>query len=69
MHALILRFWGRWPIRVVESVTHAANLVMMWRERARQRCTLASLDDRMLSDIGLGRAEIEREADKPPWRS
>ena len=69
MHTLILRLWGRWPIRVVDFVTRAADLVMIWRERARQRCALASLDDRMLRDIGLGRADIEKEADKPRWRA
>ena len=37
------------------------------RERARQRRQLAMLDDRMLKDIGLSRADVAREADKPVW--
>jgi uncharacterized protein YjiS (DUF1127 family) len=42
--------------------------VLRWRQRARDRHYLAALDDRMLSDIGIGRAEALREADKPFWR-
>ncbi|HYG86933.1 MAG TPA: DUF1127 domain-containing protein [Azospirillum sp.] len=47
----------------------AVGTAVTWRERARQRRTLASFDDRMLKDIGLGHAEAQREADKSPWRS
>jgi uncharacterized protein YjiS (DUF1127 family) len=39
-----------------------------WRERARQRRMLAGLNDRMLADIGLDRAMIGREIEKPFWR-
>jgi uncharacterized protein YjiS (DUF1127 family) len=38
------------------------------RERARTRRALARLDDRLLRDIGLSRADIEREIEKPFWR-
>jgi uncharacterized protein YjiS (DUF1127 family) len=34
---------------------------------ARQRRTLAALDDHILSDIGLTRAQAEAEADRPIW--
>ncbi len=37
-------------------------------ERRRQRLALARLDDRLLRDIGLGRAQAEREACRPGWR-
>jgi uncharacterized protein YjiS (DUF1127 family) len=39
-----------------------------WAERARQRRALLSLDDWMLKDIGLSRADVMREYDKPVWR-
>lgn len=39
-----------------------------WLERRRQRSTLRELDDRMLKDIGLTRAEAAQEAAKPFWR-
>ena len=39
-----------------------------WRRRIRERDQLARLDDRMLSDIGMTRAEAEFLANKPFWR-
>jgi uncharacterized protein YjiS (DUF1127 family) len=42
--------------------------VKKWRRRARERAELAALDDRMLADIGLSRAEAEFLANKPFWR-
>jgi len=32
-----------------------------------ERRTLASLDDRMLADIGINRLEAERESARSPW--
>ncbi len=37
-------------------------------ERQRQRQALLKLDDRMLSDIGVSRADVERESSKPFWK-
>ena len=39
----------------------------LWRERARQRRALSQLDDRLLADIGVTRADAERECAKPFW--
>ena len=39
-----------------------------WRRRARDRAQLAALDDRMLKDIGVSRADAEFLANKPFWR-
>jgi uncharacterized protein YjiS (DUF1127 family) len=39
-----------------------------WRRRARDRAELAALDDRMLADIGISRADAEFLANKPFWR-
>jgi uncharacterized protein YjiS (DUF1127 family) len=39
-----------------------------WRRRSRDRAELARFDDRMLRDIGVNRAEIWREINKPFWR-
>ncbi|WP_119460806.1 DUF1127 domain-containing protein [Rhodospirillaceae bacterium SYSU D60014] len=47
----------------------AIDLVLAWRENARQRRVLAALDERMLKDIGLNRLEVVREVRKPFWRS
>lgn len=38
-------------------------------ERIQQRRALARLDDRMLSDIGVSRADVEGELSKPFWRA
>jgi uncharacterized protein YjiS (DUF1127 family) len=38
-----------------------------WAERRRQRNALHALDDALLRDIGLSRADVEREATKPFW--
>lgn len=35
--------------------------------RYRQRRTLETLDDRMLRDIGVTRAEVEQEIRRPLW--
>ncbi len=43
------------------------DLIWQWHERARQRRALRALDDRLLSDIGIGRAEAEEEARRPFW--
>jgi uncharacterized protein YjiS (DUF1127 family) len=40
----------------------------VWHERSRQRYHLATLDDHILKDIGLSRADVTREIDKPFWR-
>jgi uncharacterized protein YjiS (DUF1127 family) len=46
----------------------AVARLLLWHELARQRRTLRTLDDRMLKDIGITRAEAEREATRPFWR-
>lgn len=40
-----------------------------WHQRAVSRRELAHLDDRMLHDIGVSTADVEREVSKPFWRS
>ena len=42
--------------------------LLVWQERADERAHLASLDDRLLRDMGLSRADAEREAAIPFWR-
>jgi uncharacterized protein YjiS (DUF1127 family) len=39
-----------------------------WRRRAHERAQLARLDDHMLQDIGLTRADAEFLINKPFWR-
>ena len=37
-------------------------------DRRRQRLALAEMDDRLLADIGVSRAQALREAGKPCWQ-
>jgi uncharacterized protein YjiS (DUF1127 family) len=63
------RLFGGFGGAVGRAAVWAADLLLTWQERARQRRLLASLDDRMLDDIGIGHGEVLREADKPFWRA
>ena len=54
---------------VVQACTAALDVVLVWQERARERQQLSMLDSWMLKDIGLSRADAEREARKPFWRA
>ncbi len=53
---------------IVKMSVSFFDLVWQWRERARQRRALLALDDRLLSDIGIGRAEAGKEARRPFWQ-
>lgn len=39
-----------------------------WQSRYTERRQLRQLSDHLLKDIGLSRADVEREASKPVWR-
>ena len=43
-------------------------LVQTWFARAHERRMLLQLDERMLKDIGVTRADVAHEASKPFWR-
>ena len=53
---------------LVAQLRHAVELVALWRRRARERKQLAALDDRLLHDLGISRADALRECWKPFWR-
>lgn len=46
-----------------------ADLLVGWMQRDRERHMLNDIDDRMLRDIGLDRADVLAEAAKPFWRT
>jgi uncharacterized protein YjiS (DUF1127 family) len=50
-------------------VRRALDLLVEWRARGRERRELASLDDRCLRDMGLDRASVWAECEKPWWRA
>ncbi len=49
------------PLAILETL-------LVWQERDQQRRHLAALDDRLLSDIEISRADAAREAAVPFWR-
>lgn len=54
--------------KISRWITGATDVLQTWRERARQRRQLASLDYRMLCDIGVSPADVERETRKWFWQ-
>ena len=49
-------------------LVRVSDCLDQWRDRGRQRDALSSLDDRLLADIGLTRADAAFEYDKHFWR-
>lgn len=58
------RAW-RWSLT---ALSHAVDGILTWHERAKVRRHLMTLDDRLLKDIGITRAQAYQEAEKPFWR-
>jgi uncharacterized protein YjiS (DUF1127 family) len=56
----------------LDDLSDAAQSVVAtlraWRRRMRERDQLSRMDDRMLADIGLTRADAAFLSDKPFWR-
>ena len=60
---------GALRANAIRRLADSLDFLATWQERAAGRYRLANLDDRMLRDVGLDRADISREIDKPFWRS
>jgi uncharacterized protein YjiS (DUF1127 family) len=54
--------------RVGDAADRGFAVFREWRRRSRDRARLAALDDRMLRDIGITRADVEYLSNKPFWR-
>jgi uncharacterized protein YjiS (DUF1127 family) len=52
-----------------ECAGRMARTGLTWLGRARQRRALSELNDQMLRDIGLTRADAWAESEKPFWRA
>jgi len=55
--------------RHVGSLDDIVAMVVRWSERGAQRRRLRQLDDHLLHDMGLSRADVEQEVSKPFWRT
>lgn len=50
------------------SLAKLLKLIKLWRARSSQRKVLASLNERMLKDIGYPSDEVQKEVSKPFWK-
>lgn len=57
------------PISLADLVRRPFAAVLAWQARVTERAHLRALDDRLIKDMGLNRADVEREAAKPFWRA
>lgn len=59
--------------RIIEllrrQVARATTFLLAWQETEEQRRALLEMDERMLKDIGIRRADALREADRLRWRT
>ena len=54
---------------VGDLIVNLVDTVLDWQDRARQRRQMAMMDDHLLRDIGLSRADLECEYAKPFWQA
>jgi uncharacterized protein YjiS (DUF1127 family) len=66
-HLVLNNFCDAWSAlqRGWIGIFHVAET---WMERSKQRRDLASLNDAILKDLGLSRADVEAECRKHFWR-
>ena len=68
---------GRWSGRVARLFQTLGASVQDWLHNRAERLRLAQLDERMLSDLGLSRGDVDREyagrsgsrSTRRPWSS
>ncbi len=60
--------WTRFVQAVDKGLGTVADTLLVWQRRHKDRLHLMSLDDRLLRDIGISYADVDREASKPFWR-
>jgi uncharacterized protein YjiS (DUF1127 family) len=65
----LLAEWAGWMLHhALLAMTTVLGLLLTCYMRRQQRFDLAALDERGLKDVGLSRADVAREVDKPFWR-
>ncbi len=57
-----------WVGLVRESLVATSDALYRYGRRIRERRALGRLDDAMLRDIGISRADVELEVSKPFWQ-
>jgi uncharacterized protein YjiS (DUF1127 family) len=56
-------------VPVAAAVAGLVDRLFTWHQRSRDRLALGQLDEHMLHDIGLSRADVDHEVSKPFWQS
>jgi len=59
--------WRGWTAATTAALVRWLTELARTHERWRQRQDLRELDDHLLRDIGITRAQAKREASKPYW--
>jgi uncharacterized protein YjiS (DUF1127 family) len=67
-HTVQTRLASRVGQRIHALLARGLDVLCTWQHRHRGRRALRQLDEWLLKDIGVSRAEAEREARKPFWR-
>mgnify|MGYP003578131886 FL=1 len=67
MADLSLHYSSKAPL--AGTFTAFNQILATWRQRARQRRELSTLDNRTLRDLGLSASDVNFEINKPFWRS
>jgi uncharacterized protein YjiS (DUF1127 family) len=62
-HAAAIRFAAAFA----RGTLSAADTLLLWMERYRQRRALVMMSDHMLKDLGLSRSDAGREGGKRFW--
>ena len=50
-------------------IVRMVDTVLDWQDRARESHRMAMMSDHLLRDIGVSRADLEMEYEKPFWRA
>jgi uncharacterized protein YjiS (DUF1127 family) len=58
-----------WATAIAAAILRVADGLAFYRQHLRERRALDRMDDHMLRDIGIRRADIGREANSPFWRA
>lgn len=67
--SLTWRGWVKDGKRLISvEIKRTWSLVKAWDQRSRMRHELSTLSDRTLKDIGVTRAQIDLEIQKPLWK-
>src|ERR1700741_3259630 len=60
--------WTRFVRTIDSGLSTVVDSLLTWQRRHKDRMHLMALDERLLHDIGISLADVEREVSKPFWR-